>query len=153
MNYLAEMTERPSYYIYPPPPGTPRRNTKGDRRRVAVHDAARASRQPPDWLKRRGASRMVKRIDTASTHTTRRAVRGGYYGEVEKAVHDLTGAGACSCSITTCAATVRGNRDGTCSAGAGALRAQRLYRTLGPQRVHDLVGGDERKRGSPPASR
>jgi hypothetical protein len=41
LNYLAGIPERPFFYLYDPPPGTPGRNTKGDRRRVAIHDARR----------------------------------------------------------------------------------------------------------------
>src|SRR5437879_9104537 len=38
LSYLAEMAERPFFYLYDPPSGTPSRNTRGDRRRVAIHD-------------------------------------------------------------------------------------------------------------------
>src|SRR2546430_6541401 len=38
LSYLAEMAERPFFYLYDPPSGTPSRNTRGDRRRVTVHD-------------------------------------------------------------------------------------------------------------------
>src|SRR5436190_1750568 len=39
LNYLADLAEKPYFYLYEPPPGTPWRNTKGDRRSVAIHDA------------------------------------------------------------------------------------------------------------------
>ena len=39
LNYLAEMPEKPFFYLYEAPPGEPSRNTKGDRRPVAIHDA------------------------------------------------------------------------------------------------------------------
>ncbi len=32
LNYLAPMDEKPVYYQYRPPAGTPWRNTRGDRR-------------------------------------------------------------------------------------------------------------------------
>ena len=39
LSYLAEMAERPFFYLYDPPAGTPSRNTRGDRQHVVVHDA------------------------------------------------------------------------------------------------------------------
>ena len=39
LNYLAPMPERPVYYTYPPPAGERFRNTRGDRRTVAIQDA------------------------------------------------------------------------------------------------------------------
>ena len=39
LNYLAPMPERPAYYLSEPPPGTPWRNTKGDRRQLPIDDA------------------------------------------------------------------------------------------------------------------
>ena len=39
LNYLADMPERPFFYLYGPPADQPARNTKGDRRTVAIHDA------------------------------------------------------------------------------------------------------------------
>src|SRR5436309_1944881 len=39
LNYLADMPEKPFFYLYDPPPGTPRRNTTADRRSVAIRDA------------------------------------------------------------------------------------------------------------------
>src|SRR5262249_41486219 len=39
VNYLGEMRERPFFYVHEPPPGMPWRNTRPDRRTIAVRDA------------------------------------------------------------------------------------------------------------------
>src|SRR5205085_7571655 len=38
LSYLSPIAGRPHYYLYDPPPGTPSRNTKGDRRPVTIYD-------------------------------------------------------------------------------------------------------------------
>ncbi len=63
LNYLAAMDERPAYYLYPPPAGTPMRNTKGDRRTIRIHDA-RALEAPT--LDREGFDPCVGLVRTSN---------------------------------------------------------------------------------------
>src|SRR5206468_4508628 len=52
ISYLEAMSERPFFLLYDPPPGTPWRNTKGDRHPVAIGDARRLD--PPPSLDEEG---------------------------------------------------------------------------------------------------
>src|SRR5258705_6417423 len=88
LNYLADMAERPAYYLYEPPPGTPWRNTKGDRRRVSIADARDLPSAPT--LDEEGFA--LARLEIARDLYDPRAVRGGYYGEVEALVQRVSGA-------------------------------------------------------------
>src|SRR2546422_6980815 len=89
LHYLADMPERPVYYLYEPPPGTPWRNTKGDRRRVPVRDARRLA--PPPSLDREGF--MLARIETEARDLYDPVVaREVYYHEVERLVGEVTAA-------------------------------------------------------------
>src|SRR5215468_8983747 len=89
LNYLADMPERPAYYLYEPPPGTSWRNTKGDRRRVPVHDARRLA--PPPSLDREGFA-LVHFEDPARDLDDPTAVRKMYYRQVEQLVLRASGA-------------------------------------------------------------
>src|SRR5215470_11903213 len=89
LNYLADIAERPVYYFYTPPPGVPWRNTRGDRRSVAVHDARHLT--PAPSLDREGFA--LARLETAARDLyDPRAVREIYYPEVERLVARVTGA-------------------------------------------------------------
>jgi hypothetical protein len=89
LNYLADMPEKPAYYLYEPPAGTPWRNTRGDRHRVQVHDARALA--PAPSLDRQGFS--LAHIETVVTNLYDAvAVRDGYYREVEQLVSRATGA-------------------------------------------------------------
>src|SRR5207247_8738405 len=52
ISYLAAMPERPFFFLYDPPPGTPWRNTRGDRRPMPIRDARQLD--PPPSLEREG---------------------------------------------------------------------------------------------------
>jgi len=142
LNYLAKMSERPVYYFYPPPAGIPWRNTKGDRRRVAVHDARQLA--PAPSLDREGFA--LARLGTAAADLfDPAAVRGVYYGEVEQLVRDTTAASrvvAFDHNLRRGSLT-RPGADGV----QGPVRfAHNDYtERSGPQRVRDLLG-DEAER-------
>src|SRR5512147_1509717 len=89
LNYLAQMPERPAYYLYEPPAGMPWRNTRGDRRRVAVRDARALT--PPPSLDREGFT-LVRLQSAVSDFSTPGAVHDVYFREVERLVHEATGA-------------------------------------------------------------
>jgi len=89
LSYLADIPERPFFYAYEPPPGTPRRNTKGDRRTVAIRDArALASRPSLDV-----EGFLLAPLETSVEDLyDAEAVRARYYPEVEELVKGATGA-------------------------------------------------------------
>ena len=138
LSYLAEMAERPVYYFYPPPEGTPARNTKGDRRTVAVHDARDLEASPT--LDREGFS--LARLGTAVDDLyDSEAVRARYYPEVERLVKDVTGAERVLVfdhNVRNAALAERRERG-----AQNPVRFAHNDYTLrsGPQRVRDLVGG------------
>jgi hypothetical protein len=138
LNYLAAMAERPYYYTYPPPPGVPGRNTHGDRRRVTVHDA-RELAQPSLDVEGFALVKLASRVDAYDAQ----AVVRDYYPEVEAVVRQYTGARR----VLAFDHNVR-NTDRS-AAGSERTQPQVNYvhndYTLrsGPQRVRDLVGGDE----------
>jgi hypothetical protein len=140
LNYLAHMPERPVYYLYPPPPGSPWRNTKGDRRTVPIHDARELV--PPPSLDAQGFA--LAHLKTAVENLyDQNAVRGGYYREVERLVADATGA--------TRILVFDHNVRSAPLAERGEDGAQNPVRFVhndytegsGPQRVRDLVDGDD----------
>jgi hypothetical protein len=139
LNYLADMPERPVYYFYPPPPGTPWRNTRGDRHAMAVHDARRLT--PAPSLDREGFA--LARLQTAARDLYDPvAVRDVYYREVERLVGELAGAFrvlAFDHNLRNAARDGRGD-DGI----QGPVRyAHNDYtERSGPQRVRDLLAGE-----------
>lgn len=139
LSYLAEMSERPVYYFYEPPAGTPRRNTKGDRRRLAVGDARALT--PAPTLDREGF--MLARLEsTAGNLYDPITVRGMYYPEVEWLVRDATGAIrvlAFDHNVRCAPMAARGE-----NGAQGPVRfAHNDYTEgSGPQRVRDLLGDE-----------
>lgn len=139
LNYLADMAERPTYYLYEPPAGTPWRNTKGDRRAVRIGDARELVPEPS--LDRQGFA--LAHLETAVDLYDGGAVRDGYYREVERLVQAATGAArvlAFDHNLRS-AATVGRSADGT----QGPVRfAHNDYtERSAPQRVRDLLDADE----------
>ena len=89
LNYLAPMDEKPVYYQYPPPPGTPWRNTRGDRRTLPIHDARRT--EPAPSLDSEGFELVSLQTEVQDLYAAD-AVRTSYYGEVERLVARRGGA-------------------------------------------------------------
>ena len=143
LNYLADMTEQPAYYLVEPPPDTPWRNTKGDRRRVPIHDARDLA--TPPTLDEEGFA--LARLETAVENLwDAKAVRARYYAEVERLVHAITGAPRVRAfDHNVRSATVQGRQDdGT----QGPVRyAHNDYtERSGPQRVRDLLDAADAER-------
>jgi hypothetical protein len=140
LNYLADMPERPVYYLYEPPPGTPWRNTKGDRRRLEIHDARALVPQPS--LDEQGFA--LARLESAVEDLyDGEAIRGVYYREVEQLVQAVTGAArvvAFDHNVRSAAAAARGE---------GGVQNPVRYahndytERSGPQRVRDLFAAGE----------
>lgn len=140
LNYLAEMAERPAYWVTEPPPGVPWRNTKGDKRTVPIHDARDLQSEPA--LEREGFT-LVALPTTADELADGRAIREHYYPAVERAVRDATGATrVVAFDHNLRSATVNGR---TAAGVQGPVRyAHNDYtEASGPQRVRDLFGADE----------
>jgi hypothetical protein len=140
LSYLADMTERPAFYLVEPPPGTPWRNTKGDRRRLAIHDARALT--PPPSLDEEGFS-LVRFATTVVNLYDANAVLGPYYREVERLVQGVTGARrVLAFDHNVRSATVAGRpREGV----QGPVRSAHNDYTerSAPQRVRDLLGDAE----------
>jgi hypothetical protein len=140
LTYLAQMPERPVYYLYDPPAGTPWRNTRGDRHRLPVHDARDLVPEPS--LDRQGF--VLARLETAVEDLwDDAAVRRVYYGEVERLVGHVTGATrvrAFDHNVRSAALAARGE-----GAAQNPVRyAHNDYtERSGPQRVRDLFGAAE----------
>ena len=89
LNYLADMPEKPFFYLYDPPPDVPWRNTRGDRRTVTIHDARDLA--PGPSLDREGFALAVHETAVEDLFDPR-AVRDVYYREMEELVRKVTGA-------------------------------------------------------------
>ena len=89
LNYLAPMDEKPVYYQYRPPAGTPWRNTRGDRRTLSIHDARELDPEPS--LDAHGFVLVPVRTAVRDLYDAD-AVRRVYYSEVEALVRAHTGA-------------------------------------------------------------
>ncbi len=136
-NYLAPMSERPVYYTYTPPPGAQWRNTKGDRRTLAVHDARVEA--PGSDLDQEGF--VLARLATAAEDLFEAdAIRGVYYSEVEALVKGVTGAERVV-AFDHNLRSGRTNAEGE-NIGMGPVRYVHNDYTeaSGPQRVRDLMG-------------
>lgn len=139
VSYIANMAERPAFYLYEPPPGTPWRNTKGDRRRLPIHDARELV--PPPTLDVEGFA-LAPFTAACATFGDTSSVTGGYYREVEALVRTVTGAArVVAFDYNLRNATVAGPpRDGV----QGPVRyAHNDYtERSAPQRVRDLLPAD-----------
>lgn len=138
LNYLAPMDGRPYYYTYPPPEGTPWRNTHGDRQKVRVRDA----RELP------ASSLDVEGFELAHIETKLRdaydpkAVKRVYYPEMETLVADATGAHRVLAFDHNVRNPARAGKDDLSQAPVHFVHNDYTIGS-GPQRVRDLVGGDE----------
>src|SRR5579862_4907729 len=139
LNYLADMAERPAYYLYEPPRGTPWRNTKGDKRGVAVRDARSVA--PPPSLDREGFA-LAHLETTAADLFDPLAVRDIYYREVERLVRQATGA------VRVVAFDHNLRRGSQTRRSADGVQGPVRYahndytERSGPQRVRDLLGAE-----------
>ena len=140
LSYLAHMPERPVYYLYEPPPGSSWRNTRGDRRIVAIHDARDLDPEPS--LDGRGFTLARLETEVANLYDED-AVRAVYYPEVERLVKDVTGAARVLVfDHNVRSAPLAERRE------HGAQNPVRFVHNdytvaSGPQRVRDLLGDDE----------
>jgi hypothetical protein len=140
INYLADMPERPAFYLYEPPPGTPWRNTKGDRRRLPVHDARDLPAAPT--LDEEGFALAHLETAVEDLYDTR-ALASRYYREVERLVREVTGAArVLAFDHNLRSATVEGRPVDGVQAPVRYAHNDYTERS-GPQRVRDLMEADE----------
>jgi hypothetical protein len=139
LNYLAQMPERPAYYLYEPPAGTPWRNTRGDRRRVVVRDARALT--PPPALDREGF--MLDRLHSAvSDFSAPGAVHDVYFREVERLVREVTGAARVVAFDHNLRSAAVAGRSADGVQGPVRFAHNDYTERSGPQRVRDLLGGE-----------
>jgi hypothetical protein len=142
LNYLAPMEDRPYYYTYPPPAGVPGRNTHGDRRRVLVRDARELADPSLDV---EGFALVRFESSLADAYDPEAVVRT-YYSEVEAVVRRYTGAQRVLVFDHNVRNTDRARPEsGMAQAAVRYVHNDYTLRS-GPQRVRDLVGGEEAER-------
>jgi hypothetical protein len=134
LSYLAETGERPFYYLYEPPAGAPWRNTMGDRRPVAIHDAR--ALEPVPTLDREGFE--LVRFESA-TESFERAAIPAYYREVEGMVQRETGARRVVAFDHNLRSSARGVRRGDGPNEPVRFPHNDYTESSGPQRVRDLL--------------
>ena len=136
LRYLAVMSERPYFLAYEPAPDVPTRNTRGDRRTVAIADARALT--PPPSLDVEGFALGHHRTAATDLHDDA-AIRAVYYPEMERLVRAQTGAArvlAFDHNLRSAAVAER--------RGAGVQAPVRYPHNdyterSAPQRVHDLL--------------
>ena len=139
-NYLADMTERPTYYTYEPPAGKPWRNTKGDRRTMSVESARNL--EPAPSLDREGF--QLARVATAAANLRdQQAIREIYYREAEALVKQETGARRVVAFDHNLRSSASREDRATTLQREPVRYAHNDYTELsGPQRVRDLFPGE-----------
>ena len=137
ISYLAATPERPFFFLYDPPPGTPWRNTKGDRRTVAIRDARRLD--PPPSLDREGFM-LAHHVTAVADLWDEKAVTGTYYGELEALVKDVTGASRVVAFDHNLRSAPRLEQGESGVQGPVRYAHNDYTERSGPQRVRDLLG-------------
>jgi hypothetical protein len=141
LNYLVPMAERPRYYTYDPGPGVPRANTAHEAHRVRIHDMRPIQSQIS--LDREGFALLEQR-SAVQDFWDEDEIRRVYYPEAEQLITSATGA---SC-VFIFDHTLRRRVPGAIDRSRDAPRQPATYVHVdhtaksGPQRVHDLLGGD-----------
>jgi hypothetical protein len=138
INYVAKLAERPYYYTYEPPAGTPWRNTKGDRRTVAIADA-RGLASPS--LDREGFA-LVAQASAVVDFDDPRAIREVYFPEVEALVVRVAGARRVVAFDYNRRSSAKGERHGKGIREPVRYAHNDYTEKSGPQRVRDLLPGE-----------
>ncbi len=143
LNYLADMPEKPFFYLHEAPPGEPARNTRGDRRLVAIHDARDLASEPS--LDEHGF--LLAHHETAVTDLyDGRAVRERYYPEMEDLVRSVTGAArVVAFDHNVRSAPLAERRENGAQQPVHYTHNDYTVAS-GPQRVRDLFPADEAER-------
>jgi hypothetical protein len=139
LNYLAPIEDRPYFYTYKPPEGVPGANTHGDRRRVLVRDARELSDPSLDV---EGFALVRLESSLGDAYDPKEVVRV-YYPEVEAIVRRSTGAQRVLVFDHNVRNTDRAQKDSELSQAPVRYVHNDYTVRSGPQRVRDLVGGEE----------
>jgi hypothetical protein len=89
LNYIAESSEKPVYYAYEPPPGTPRQTGRFSAQIISIRNARDAVGELS--LDRQGFE-LVRQETAVDDFYDAEEVRKVYYPEVERLLKDATGA-------------------------------------------------------------
>ena len=143
LNYLAAMPERPFFLAYAAPEGVPTRNTKGDRRTVAIRDARDLAEMPS--LDREGFA-LVRHDAAPRDPWDPRAVREQYYPEMEALVARHTGAARVVAFDHNVRSRTRAERREVGAQMPVRYAHNDYTEGSGPQRVRDLFPGEEAER-------
>ena len=137
INYIAAMPERPYFFLYDPPAGTPWRNTKGDRHTMAIGDARLLEPEPS--LDREGFA-LARFVTTVPDLWDETVVKTVYYREVEALVKAVTGASR----VVAFDHNLRSAGERPARGVQAPVRyAHNDYTEgSGPQRVRDVLGDD-----------
>jgi len=143
LNYLAPMEQKPEYYLYKPPPEIERHTPASLPKTVPILDARTLNGGVT--LDREGAA-IVPHQSAVANFYDEEEVHSVYYREVERLVGAVTGASRVHVF----------DHNLRCSARAEAKEAgismpvrfvhNDYTEKSGPQRVRDLVGGEEAER-------
>jgi hypothetical protein len=139
LNYLASMKERPYNYTYSPPDGEAGRNTRVDRRRVIVRDARELAEPSLDV---EGFALVRFESSLGDAYDPHEVVRV-YYPEVESRVRRFTGAQRVLVFDHNVRNTDRAQEGSELSQSPVHFVHNDYTVRSGPQRVRDLVGGEE----------
>lgn len=142
LNYLAPMDERPYNYTYSPPAGETGRNTRVDRRRVVVRDARELAEPSLDV---EGFALVRFESSLRDAYDPNEVVRV-YYPEVEAVVRRHTGARRVLVFDHNVRNTERAPKGSELSQAPVHFVHNDYTLRSGPQRVRDLVGGEEAER-------
>ena len=142
VSYLADMTERPFFAQYQPSEGKPTRNTRGDRRRVVIHDGR--TLEPPPSLDDGGFA-LVRHETGVGNLYDERAVRGVYYREMETLVKAVTGAVRVVAFDHNVRSSSRAERADDGLQPPVRFPHNDYTEGSGPQRVRDLFSAEEAK--------
>jgi len=140
MNYMAPMDERPFYYLYEPPAGVDWRNSRGDRRTVAVHDARELDAAPT--LDDRGFMLATHRTSVADLYDDD-TIRSAYYPEMEDVVARVTGAARVLAFDHNVRCADLAEKPDNVAQNPVRLVHNDYTAGSGPQRVRDLLPADE----------
>jgi hypothetical protein len=135
-NYLADMPERPSIYMYEPPAGVPARNSQGTRHLMRVYDGRAVLAQLS--LDSEGFA-LTHHESAVSNFYDPKEVEAVYYPEVERVMKQATGAARVVVfdHNVRCAPMAQRGENG---AHEPVKFAHNDYTIKsGPQRVRDLV--------------
>jgi hypothetical protein len=139
INYLAPIPDRPFFFLFEPPAGTPGRNTRGDRRTMAIGDARQLD--PAPSLDREGFA-LARHVTAVTDLYDQGAVQLTYYREIEALVRRVTGARRVLAFDHNVRCATRAERGESGVQGPVRYAHNDYTERSAPQRVRDLLGDE-----------